>query len=150
MPRLFHKAPGWVKDGSLFHVRLRVAEGQQTPLTDPSLSSQILAAAANYHSQGLWWCELFLLMPDHAHMLVAFPREPGMPLTVRNWKRATARLVGVKWQTDFFDHRIRTEGEGDKTWHYIRRNPVVKGLCANEDEWRHWWSGAMMTGGISV
>jgi putative transposase len=47
------------------------------------------------------------LMPDHLHAIIAFPREPGMQTTVRNWKKFVAKKYGVDWQRDFFDHRLR-------------------------------------------
>ena len=79
-------------------------------------------------------------MPDHLHALLAFPRDQGMSIVIRNWKRGAARLQGVRWQTNYFDHRIRTKSEGQECWTYIRRNPVAKGLCASEEDWPHWWS----------
>lgn len=137
--RLHHDTPGWVKEGALFHVRLRVAPDQKCALTETEMSTSLLKAAANYHAIGHWWCELFLLMPDHAHALLVFPRESGMSVVVRNWKRGAARLQSVRWQDNFFDHRIRIEAEGREKWAYIRRNPVVKGLCLKEEDCPHQW-----------
>jgi len=80
-------------------------------------------------------------MPDHLHALLSFPREPGMSVVIRNWKRGTARFQEVSWEDNYFDHRLRNLAEEQKTWWYIRRNPVVKDLCGSEEEWPHWWSG---------
>jgi putative transposase len=129
-----------VKDGALFHIRIRVAPTQQTSLVEPALASALLKAAAEYHASGRWWCELFLLMPDHLHALLAFPRESGMSVVVRNWKRGAARIQGVHWQDNFFDHRIRSKPEAQEKWLYIRRNPAVKGLCAREEDWPYRWA----------
>ena len=148
--RLHHWTPGWVQDGALLHIRIRVTDDQSPRLTDPVLSTALLGAAQHYHRIGRWWCELILLMPDHLHALVACPREPGLAMTVRDWKRATARLHRISWQENFFDHRIRTATEGNETWHYIRRNPVVMNLCTAEDAWPHWWSGATNEGGADA
>jgi REP element-mobilizing transposase RayT len=100
----------------------------------------LLDAAKRHHTQGHWWCELVLLMPDHLHALLAFPAEPGMSEAVRNWKRGTSRLQGVRWQDGYFDHRLRNAEQSRETWDYIRLNPVVKKLCAAEDDWPWWWS----------
>jgi len=54
---------------------------------------------------------LCLLMPDHLHAIIAFPREPGMATTVKNWKKFVAEKYGVDWQRDFFDHRLRDHHE---------------------------------------
>ena len=29
-------------------------------------------------------------MPDHLHAIMAFPREPGMATTIKNWKKFVA------------------------------------------------------------
>ncbi len=107
------------------------------------LGIDLLRGARRYHDDGHWWCELFLLMPDHVHAILAFPSVPGMSETLRNWKRATARFHRVRWQGGFFDHRLRSGAESNEKWHYIRRNPVVKNFCATEDAWPWWWSAML-------
>jgi len=139
--RLHHDAPSWVKSRALFHIRIRVQLGERGLLDDNVISGAIIRAAKSYHERGKWWCRLFLLMPDHLHAILAFPVNASMSTTVGNWKRGTARLHGCKWQTNYFDHRIRNDRESSETWTYIRRNPVVKGLCAHERDWPWWWSG---------
>jgi len=140
--RLHHKTPEWVRDGALFHLRIRVAPAQTTALIGPALGPQLLAAARRYHELGQWWCDLFMLMPDHAHAIVAFPHEAAMSETLRNWKRGTARFQRVAWQEGYFDHRLRNDREAGETRHYIRHNPVVKNLCAAADDWPWWWSAS--------
>ena len=112
-------------------------------LTDAAQAQALLSAAQTYHETGKWWCHLLLLMPDHVHAMLVFPSDTSMSAAIRDWKRATARLHGISWQENYFDHRIRNEEESSKTWAYIRRNPVVKELCATEDDWPFWWSGTV-------
>jgi putative transposase len=138
--RLHHKTPGWVKSGSSFHVRIRVDTSQRVDLTDLSLAPHLLAAAERYHELGRWWCELFLLMPDHLHAILAFPPAAAMSAVVRDWKRGVARFQKVTWQDNYFDHRIRHDAEFAETWRYIRRNPVAKWLCRDEITWPWWWT----------
>ena len=121
--RLQHHVPGWVKDGALYHIRIRCSPHYPRSLADPDLAPKVLEAAQRYHTMGRWWCEMMLLMPDHLHALLAFPGAPGMAMTVRDWKRGVARFQGVQWQDNFFDHRIRHEKEGNEKWLYIRQNP---------------------------
>lgn len=137
--------PGWVGESAIFHVRIRAEAAQSPPLTEPTLAAELLDAARRYHDLGHWWCELFLLMPDHVHAMLAFAREPGMPTVIRDWKRGTARFQGVSWQENFFDHRIRHGEEGKATWLYIHRNPAVKGLCREDEDWLYWWSALTST-----
>jgi len=58
-----------------------------------------------------WHCRLCVLMPDRLQAIIAFPREPGMQTTVRNWKKFVAGIMAVVWQRDFFDHRLRDHHE---------------------------------------
>jgi putative transposase len=138
--RLHHETPPWVKTGALFHIRIRAVAIQRRALISADIGPALLRSTRRYHAAGSWWCELFLLMPDHLHALLRFPPARGMSEVMRDWKRGAARLQKVEWQENFFDHRIRTSAEGLAKWHYIRRNPVVKGLCADEDDWPHWWT----------
>jgi putative transposase len=137
--------PTWVKDGALFHIRIRAVVEQTSVLTESNLARELLVAAQRYHELGHWWCKLILVMPDHVHALLAFTPELGMSTTVRNWKRGTARFQGVQRQANYFDHRIRSNTEANEAWHYICRNPAVKGLCAAEEDWPHWWSALTST-----
>ena len=137
--RLHHEVPGWVKAGAVFHVRLRADVSQFPLLTDPELAERLLAAARNYDERNEWRCLLMLLMPDHVHALLAFPSGKAMATVVGSWKRYAARSLGVKWQVNFFDHRVRSERELAETWIYVLRNPVAKGLCEKEEDWRWVW-----------
>jgi putative transposase len=69
-------------------------------------------------------------MPDHLHALISFPALEKMSGVVGDWKRFQQRESAVRWQEGYFDHRIRNDREFEEKAAYIRRNPVVKGLCA--------------------
>jgi hypothetical protein len=97
-------------------------------MTRPTVGDAVPAAMKFNHERFIWHCRLCLLMPDHLHAIIAFPREPGMATTVKNWKKFVAGKYGVYWQRDFFDHWLRDHHElGEKT-SYILMNPVRKGL----------------------
>jgi REP element-mobilizing transposase RayT len=101
----------------------------------PTVGEGVLAAMAHNHNQLVWHCRLCLLMPDHLHAIMAFPREPGMATLVANWKKFAAVKLGVKWQRDFFDHRLRDVQELEEKTSYILLNPVRKGLCGRAEDW---------------
>jgi REP element-mobilizing transposase RayT len=138
--RLNHSVPGWVSSGSPFHIRIRTEFGEGHPLISPHITPRLLDSVRQYHDCGRWWCDLFIVMPDHVHAILSFPQEPGMAATIRNWKRATARLHGIQWQSNFFDHRIRHDIEMSETWSYLENNPVVKGLAPSPEQWPWRWS----------
>lgn len=142
--RLHHEIPPWVMTGAFFHIRVRVGRSAGMQLTDAAIAVPLLRAAADYHQRRLWYCHLLLLMPDHLHALLTFPRHEAVSEGVRRFKRAAARCQKVEWQDGYFDHRIRTPAELEKTADYIRRNPVVKGLCAQPEEWRWVWAAGQV------
>jgi len=137
--RLHHEVPSWVEDGALFHIRIALERGRkQKPLTDPSLAQSILNSANLYQQKERWHITLFLLMPDHLHALLSFPRDESMSSVIGDWKRFHARNNGVEWQEGYFDHRLRDDERGEQLEmkvKYIRENPVAAGLCECEENW---------------
>jgi REP element-mobilizing transposase RayT len=133
--RLYHQTPGWVKDGAVFHIRIRCKRDNGRALTHPDLAPAILDAVRLYAQKERWFCHLVLLMPDHLHALLVFPREAAMSQVIGAWKSYLAKRFGLRWQDNYFDHRIRNDAELLEKQAYIRRNPVVKGLCLKEDDW---------------
>ena len=97
----------------------------------------IFETVAHRYKSGEWWVSLFLLMPDHCHALMSFPPEVIMRDSITNWKRYTATKLGIEWQRDFFDHRIRNNENLDEKAAYIRMNPVRKGLCERPEGWKY-------------
>jgi len=133
--RLFHCTPSWVEDGCVFHIRIRCALENTVVLSQPLIASRLLESVEFYTKKGRWFVHLFLLMPDHLHALVSFPKEQEMSRVIADWKRYYCKQHGIRWQDNFFDHRIRntTEYLGKAT--YIRNNPVAAGLCETPAEW---------------
>lgn len=80
----------------------------------------------------------FLLMSDHLHMLASFPEGASVKAVCGAWKRYVAGHFGIRFQTDFFEHRIRNGNELSEKWWYVRNNPVRKGLVGDADEWAFW------------
>ena len=46
---------------------------------------------------------------------------------------------GQLWQARFYDHVMRTSGDGRLMAQYILDNPVRRGLCVEAEDYR--WSG---------
>ena len=134
--RLYHKPPPGVSDNAVFHIRIRVAPDNATrALIHPDLAPRLLESVHTYFERNRWSCFLFVVMPDHLHALMSFGRGPGMARVVGDWKSYHARAHGVRWQENFFDHRIRNSAEYAAKFNYIERNPVALGLCAKPEDW---------------
>jgi putative transposase len=137
--RLHHRVPDWVESGALFHIRAALdREDEQRPLNDSLLAKTVLESAEIYHQKQRWHITLFVLMPDHLHALLKFPRNESMSEAISDWKRFHARKNHVVWQDGYFDHRLRDDERGEQLsakMNYIRRNPVAAGLCAKPEDW---------------
>jgi REP element-mobilizing transposase RayT len=131
--------PDWVEGGALFHIRIALdRENGQRALNDSLLGQAVLESAQLYHQKQRWYITLFLLMPDHLHALLTFPRNESMSGVISDWKRFHARTNRVLWQDGYFDHRLRDDERGQQMsakMNYIRRNPVAAGLCAKAQDW---------------
>jgi type I restriction enzyme R subunit len=72
----------------------------------------------------------FVVMPNHVHLLAAFPDEAAMLKQCESWKHFTAtkinRALGRKgrfWQQEDFDHLVRSADQFDYLRRYIAANP---------------------------
>lgn len=95
----------------------------------------MLESAAFYQTTQRWWIDLFLLMPDHVHALLAFPKAEGLGTVIRMWKGYQTKVLNLRWQEGFFDHRIRSYESAEEKRHYIRMNPVRVGLVEKSEDW---------------
>jgi type I restriction enzyme R subunit len=81
----------------------------------------------------------FVVMPNHVHLLAAFPVAGGMLKQCDSWKHYTAVRInqalgrrGRFWQTDDFDHLVRSEEQFHHLRRYIAENPRRARLSAGE------------------
>jgi type I restriction enzyme R subunit len=85
----------------------------------------------------------FVVMPNHTHILAAFPNEQSMLKQCEGWKRYTGTKLnkalgraGRFWQQDGFDHLVRSIDEFERLRSYIANNPARARL--REGEYAHW------------
>ena len=81
----------------------------------------------------------FVVMPNHVHVLVAFPDESSMLAQCDSWKHFTTtqinRALGRKgrfWQQDGFDHLVRSVEQFEYLRRYIAENPRRANLQLGE------------------
>ena len=137
--RLFHTAPGWVKDGSLYFVTICTEPRLKNQLCVSEVGPRLIESVAYYHDSGRWWAKLFLLMPVHLHALVAMPKEESLETVIRMWKSYQTKTLGIEWQSGFFDHRLRSDESEEEKANYVRMNPVRAGLVARTEDWPYVW-----------
>jgi putative transposase len=101
---------------------------------DP-ISSGILNAARNYEVLEKWHVRLLLLMPDHLHLIVTPCLGHSLSPLIADWKRYLCRTYRIKFQRNFFDHRIRDTENFNAQCQYVRENPVRAGLVRTPQDW---------------
>ena len=120
---------------AIFFITICCQPKGKNQLCQPKIAQLLFDAARFYEEQHEWWIHLLLLMPDHVHLLARFGPGSGMRDVIQRWKRYTAKHTHVKWQRDFFDHRLRSAESFDEKAAYIRRNPVRAGFVTEEQDW---------------
>jgi len=92
-------------------------------------------------------CERYVIadsvvMPNHVHLLAAFPDEDAMMSQCTSWKRYTGRQIngllgqdGEFWQVEQFDHLVRSEEQFQHYRRYIAENPRKARLAARSFRW---------------
>jgi REP element-mobilizing transposase RayT len=131
-----HAVPEWIDpEARDFFITVCCQQRGENQLCTPTLGPVLLATARFYFEQKKWLPSVFLLMPDHVHMIVSFAHGQTMERVVRNWKRYTATKHQIAWQRDFFDHRVRSAFDFHGRRDYILQNPVRAGLVKEASDW---------------
>jgi REP element-mobilizing transposase RayT len=134
---LSHNVPLWVDpQKGVYFITINCQHKGLNQLTTPELGGPLLDTVKLRNDKALWFAHIFLLMPDHIHTLLSFPPSRNtVQQTVTSWKRWTARKMGIEWQRDFFEHRLRSDERWREKADYILANPVRKGLIAEASKW---------------
>jgi putative transposase len=129
--QLPHTPPPWVTETSWYFITINCQQRNTNQLCCPQIGDALLSSIAFNHQRQTWFCRLALLMPDHLHAIIATPPTPGLATTIARW----AAHHPIKWQHNFFDHRLRNTGELEEKSAYIRMNPVRRNLCTKTKDW---------------
>ena len=135
-----HDLPAWIEPGAVVFITICALTRGENQLCCDDRSHQLWDAIEFNRDRGLWWPHLVVLMPDHLHGLFSFATEPGMRKSIESWKHFVSRRLGIRWQRDFFDHRLRQDESVAEKASYIRMNPVRAGLVDAPDNWPYAWT----------
>ena len=134
--QLPHEVPHWVDDGVAYFITLNCQSRNFNQLAKEKPAQAIFQAFKHYEALGKWHVQLCLLMPDHLHGILSFnTREYSMSSLIQSIKGYLARTEHIKWQKNYFDHRLRNDAALQEKAQYIRLNPVRAGLVKKPEEW---------------
>ncbi len=105
-----------------------------------SYARLFLKTLYGYRRQGRFELHAFVLMPEHAHLLLTPAVDVTLERSIQLIKGGFSHALGVEfgrngevWQRGFTDHRIRDAADFEAHRVYIHENPVKRGLveCAS-------------------
>ena len=135
-----HGIPSWAADGAVFFITICCQERGKDTLCQEPVARAVFDSVTFRHERHDWFVHLWLLMPDHLHGLVSFPQDKSMKQVISKWKEWVAKHAHIRWQRDFFDHRLRRDESFEEKAHYIRMNPVRAGLVGRPEDWPYVWA----------
>jgi putative transposase len=135
---------------SCYQHRQLLATDQAKRIVLGVLSSQIIARDGRYVG--------FVIMPDHVHAVVWFPRIGQISVFMQQWKRISSHHIrefmhremtaysdkigsdDPVWQPKYYDFNLFNEEKVREKLQYMHENPVRKGLAPSICDWA--WSSA--------
>jgi putative transposase len=138
-----HEIPLWVDPyREIYFITINCRERGRNQLALPAVATPLFETVRHRQESFLWWPYLFLLMPDHLHALLSFPpSDKPIRHIVAKWKEWTAKELGIEWQLDFFEHRLRHDESRRQKADYILENPVRKKLATRSEDWPYVYFG---------
>ncbi len=110
--------------------------------------AHVVVEALRHGAETLHYYELhaFVVMANHVHVLLTPYVELVKLLqslkgfTARQANKILGRVGQTFWQSESYDHFVRTTAELDRIRRYIEENPVRAGLVHSPEDYR--WSSA--------
>lgn len=115
-------------------------------LENPNVAGMVQKSLLHFHTQRYdlhAWC----VMPNHLHVVYTARGEHTPKDIHHSWKSYTAheankilKQSGTFWESEGFDHLIRSVDDLEWFVEYTENNPVAAGLCARPEDWL--WTSA--------
>jgi putative transposase len=76
-------------------------------------------------------------MPEHVHLLVSEPQKTSLSKAIQALKLSVAvqRNERPFWQARYYDFNVFTDRKRVEKLKYMHRNPVVRGLVTEPEQW---------------
>ena len=133
-PRLQHDTPGWVLDPEFF-ITICCNPRRRNQLCNTRVARLIVEAFRFYRKKRFCQIELLVLMPDHLHAIIKVPDSVNLGSWISALKHWITRKSTVRFQGNFFDHRLRSSASASQKWNYVSMNPVRAGFVERPEDW---------------
>jgi REP element-mobilizing transposase RayT len=116
-------------------------------LRDPEFAD-LVAGAIRFFEGQRYELRAWVVMPNHAHVIVWPMDGHGLSDILHSWKSYTAHEINKRlptkvvpfWQNESYEHLIRDDEDLHRCCQYTLLNPVKAGLCACPEDWK--WSSS--------
>jgi putative transposase len=137
-PRLSEIRLPWEKR-IIYFLTLCVKDRRKV-LVNPIVFEAIKSAITQLHR---WRVLAVVIMPDHAHWIVAPRQERGLSVGdfATGFKRLLRKNLGDQtweWQRGCFDRLLRSDENLTGKWIYVQDNPVRHGLVQKAEDWPYY------------
>jgi putative transposase len=135
--RLPHEVPLWIDTSKEdYFITICYRDRGRNQLANQNLGEALLDTIRHRNDRQIWFAHLAVVIADHMHFVLAFPdMERRVQTIVSKWKEWTAKSLGIRWQRDFFEHRLRRDESFREKADYVLANPVRAGLVEREEDW---------------
>jgi REP element-mobilizing transposase RayT len=135
-----HQKPPWLDFDATYLLTICATPRWRDQLCRPPVPDEVRTWLDLHDERANWRWIACVVMPDHVHVLTTIAPTTSICSIVTPWKRYLARLHGVRWQRDFFEHRLRSQEHVQIKRDYLRQNPVRAGLVDKPEEWPYFWT----------
>jgi REP element-mobilizing transposase RayT len=135
--QLPHEVPLWLDPNKEdYFITICCRERGRNQLANPKIGAGLIETVKHRNDRQVWYAHVAVIMPDHVHLLVSFGTiEARIQIVMSKWKEWTAKSLGIHWQRDFFEHRLRREESFREKADYVLNNPVRAGLVERAEDW---------------
>jgi putative transposase len=131
------------QENQIYFITKCINRSSGIDLSTQEIGKVVCESILFHRSTGVWKLLLFVVMPDHVHLLVGLGESKSLSRSMADFSKFTAAKInlilkktGSVWQKGFYEHQIRRSAEKcPDLLAYIHQNPVRRGLCKNTEEW---------------
>ena len=118
------------------------AHMQQNLFQRDQVAELMVATFLKYRDAGEFELHEYVVMPNHIHVLLSIPDQQQLSRAIQLIKggfshalRENEIVFRAVWEQRYSDRRIRDANELAEVSHYIRQNPVRKGLVDRAEDY---------------
>lgn len=107
-------------------------------LASEAVAPGIITEIQQMAAEDVWNMRCAVIMPDHVHLLFQLGEKLTLGRTIARLKSKSItglKAVGLRWQSGYFEHRLRSEEDPLPLFLYIYLNPYKEGLLLPKAPW---------------